>query len=48
MAKYQNGTPAEKDIDLKITVVDQNDCPPVIKVQQVGYVNESSAAGILQ
>lgn len=47
-AKYENGNNAESPIDLKITVVDENDCPPVIKVQQVGYVNESSAKGILQ
>lgn len=44
-ASYENGSPAEKDIDLRITVLDENDCPPVIKVQQVGSVNESSAAG---
>lgn len=47
MAKYADGTLAEKDIDLKITVVDENDCAPVIKLQQVGSVSESSAAGIL-
>ncbi|XP_051274366.1 desmoglein-2 [Dicentrarchus labrax] len=45
MAKYADGTEAEKDLDLKITVLDENDCPPVIKAQQVGFVNESSAAG---
>nr|XP_046264008.1 desmoglein-2-like [Scatophagus argus] len=45
VAKYADGSYAEKDIDLRITVVDENDCPPVIKVQQIGYVNESSAAG---
>lgn len=48
MAKFLDGTPAEMDIDLNITVVDVNDCPPVIKAQQVGFVNESSAAGILR
>lgn len=37
---------AESDIDLKITVDDENDCPPVIKVQQAGQVQESSSAGI--
>ncbi|XP_068426278.1 desmoglein-2-like protein [Clinocottus analis] len=47
IAKFADGTRAEKDIDLKITVLDVNDCPPVIKVQQVGSVNESSAAGTL-
>ncbi|XP_026169693.1 desmoglein-2-like [Mastacembelus armatus] len=45
VAKYQDGTKAEKDIDLKITVEDENDCPPVIKANQIGYVNESSASG---
>uniref|UniRef100_A0A3Q3FSP1 Desmoglein-2-like n=1 Tax=Labrus bergylta TaxID=56723 RepID=A0A3Q3FSP1_9LABR len=45
VAKYMDGTLAEKDIDLKITVVDENDCPPIIAAQQVGSVKESSAAG---
>lgn len=39
---------AENDIDLKITVDDENDCPPVVKVQQVGAVKESSEAGIAE
>ncbi|XP_070831279.1 desmoglein-2-like protein [Chaetodon trifascialis] len=45
VARYADGTYAERDIDLRIVVLDENDCPPVIKIQQVGYVNESSAAG---
>ncbi|KAM9844703.1 desmoglein-2-like protein [Aulostomus maculatus] len=45
IAKYVDGSYAEKDIDLKIKVLDENDCPPVIKVQQAGSVNESSKAG---
>ncbi|XP_072219200.1 desmoglein-2-like protein isoform X2 [Leuresthes tenuis] len=45
IAQFTNGTRAEKDIDLVIKVVDENDCPPVIKVEQVGYVSESSAEG---
>ncbi|CAJ1072357.1 desmoglein-2-like [Xyrichtys novacula] len=45
VAKYTDGTLAERDLDLKVTVVDENDCIPIIKVQQVGSVNESSAAG---
>lgn len=45
-AWYRDGTAAETNIDLKITVDDENDCPPVVKVQQVGAVKESSAAGI--
>ncbi|KAM9789977.1 desmoglein-2-like protein [Neosynchiropus ocellatus] len=44
-AKYVDGREAEKDIDLKITVVDENDNPPVIRVNQVGSVKESSPAG---
>lgn len=48
MAKFLDGTYAEKDIDLKIVVEDVNDCPPILKAQQVGYVNESSATGILR
>ncbi|XP_034411816.1 desmoglein-2-like [Cyclopterus lumpus] len=45
IAKFADGSRAEKDIDLDIIVLDVNDCPPVIKVQQVGSVSESSAAG---
>ncbi|XP_030608214.1 desmoglein-2-like [Archocentrus centrarchus] len=45
VARFTNGTQAEKYIDVNITVVDKNDNPPVIKMQQVGYVNESSATG---
>ncbi|XP_074545677.1 desmoglein-2-like protein [Halichoeres trimaculatus] len=45
VAKFTDGTLAEKDLDLKITVVDENDCTPVIKAEQVGSVSESSAAG---
>lgn len=48
MAKYTDGTNAESNIDLNIIVEDVNDCPPVIKAQQVGFVNESSAAGIFE
>ncbi|XP_040910699.1 desmoglein-2-like [Toxotes jaculatrix] len=45
LAKYTDGTNAENVLDLKIIVEDVNDCPPVVKAQQVGSVNESSAAG---
>lgn len=45
VAKFADGSLAEQDLDLLITVLDDNDCTPVIKVQQVGSVNESSAAG---
>ncbi|XP_061776265.1 desmoglein-2-like protein [Nerophis ophidion] len=45
MAKFLDGTTAEKDLDLRIIVIDENDCTPVIKAEQVGSVNESSAIG---
>lgn len=44
IAKYTNFALAEKNIVLNITVVDVNDCTPVIKMQQVGSVSEASAA----
>ncbi|XP_069013536.1 desmoglein-2-like protein [Embiotoca jacksoni] len=45
MAKFINQTDAEPVLDLKIVVEDENDCQPVIEMQQVGWVNESSATG---
>ncbi|XP_017278000.1 desmoglein-2 [Kryptolebias marmoratus] len=45
VAKFANGSRAEKDIALVIKVVDINDQPPVIKTQQVGQVTERSKAG---
>lgn len=48
MATFADGSYAERDIELRIVVLDENDCAPVIKMQQVGSVNESSAAGILR
>ncbi|KAF0046915.1 hypothetical protein F2P81_000548 [Scophthalmus maximus] len=45
VAKFSDGSYAEKDIDLKISVEDVNDCTPIITAHQVGSVNESSAAG---
>ncbi|TNN61085.1 Desmoglein-2 [Liparis tanakae] len=45
IATLADGTRAENDIDLNIIVLDVNDCSPVFKVQQVGSVSESSAAG---
>ncbi|XP_077580449.1 desmoglein-2-like protein [Stigmatopora nigra] len=45
VAKYEDGTRAEKDVDIRITVLDENDNAPVIKANQVGSVNESCAAG---
>lgn len=47
IAKFLNRTLAERDVYLNITVLDRNDNSPVIKEQQVGFVNESSAEGIL-
>ncbi|XP_008298599.1 desmoglein-2-like [Stegastes partitus] len=44
-ANYHDGSRAENDIELKITVLDENDNPPVIVAQQVGQVAECSAAG---
>ncbi|KAM9458364.1 desmoglein-2-like protein [Salvelinus alpinus] len=44
VATYNNGSKAEKDIDLRISVEDQNDCQPVFVFGQSGSVNESSAA----
>uniref|UniRef100_A0A8C7SLH4 Desmoglein 2 n=1 Tax=Oncorhynchus mykiss TaxID=8022 RepID=A0A8C7SLH4_ONCMY len=44
VAKYNNGSRAEKDIELNIFVEDQNDCPPVFVFGQSGSINESSAA----
>ncbi|XP_061588342.1 desmoglein-2-like protein [Cololabis saira] len=46
VAKFANSnTNAENDVDVRIKVLDVNDCAPVIISKQVGYVNESSAAG---
>uniref|UniRef100_A0A3P8YRA1 Cadherin domain-containing protein n=1 Tax=Esox lucius TaxID=8010 RepID=A0A3P8YRA1_ESOLU len=45
VAKYADGSYAEKNIELKIIVEDMNDCPPVFAVGQIGSVMESSAAG---
>ncbi|CAB1454888.1 unnamed protein product [Pleuronectes platessa] len=47
VAKFQNGDIAESDINITITVVDENDCSPVVKIGQVGSVNESCAAGTI-
>ncbi|XP_041849024.1 desmoglein-2-like isoform X2 [Melanotaenia boesemani] len=45
IAKFFNGSSAENDTDLVIKVEDENDCKPVIKIAQVGFVNESSSTG---
>ncbi|XP_035994117.1 desmoglein-2 [Fundulus heteroclitus] len=45
VAKFPDGTLAEKDIELVIWVLDINDCTPVIKAQQVGQVSEHSKPG---
>ncbi|XP_046884236.1 desmoglein-2-like isoform X2 [Hypomesus transpacificus] len=45
IAMYSNGKRAERDIELRIVVLDKNDCPPVFSMQQIGEVYEHSAAG---
>lgn len=45
MAKFLNGSRAEKDIPLTIEILDMNDNAPVIQTQQVGEVDECSSAG---
>ncbi|CAL8279843.1 unnamed protein product [Lota lota] len=47
IAKFSNGQYAEKDIELAIVVLDENDCSPVFQVNQIGSVNESSPAGTI-
>ncbi|XP_061150985.1 desmoglein-2-like protein isoform X1 [Syngnathus typhle] len=47
VAKYEDGSRAEKDVDIRITVVDENDNPPIIKIGQVGTVKESCVAGTI-
>ncbi|XP_037538123.1 desmoglein-2 [Nematolebias whitei] len=47
VAKFLNGSRAEKDIALTIEIVDMNDNAPVIQTQQVGEVDECSSAGTL-
>ncbi|XP_063075438.1 desmoglein-2-like protein [Engraulis encrasicolus] len=48
VAKFANGTRAEKDIELVIMVIDQNDCPPVFSFeegQSVAEIYELSEIG---
>uniref|UniRef100_A0A8C9VYY3 Desmoglein-2-like n=1 Tax=Scleropages formosus TaxID=113540 RepID=A0A8C9VYY3_SCLFO len=45
IAEFENGTKAEKDIDLRIFVDDENDCRPQFVIIPVGFVNESSPSG---
>ncbi|KAL0966166.1 hypothetical protein UPYG_G00291820 [Umbra pygmaea] len=47
VARYSNGSRAEKDVELGIIVLDQNDCTPVFTISQSGFINESSATGII-
>lgn len=46
VAKFLNGSYAEKDIDLRIVVLDENDCAPVFKTQMNGAVHELSSKGM--
>lgn len=48
MARFTDGSLAENYISLNVTVEDENDNTPIIQAQQIGYVNESSATGILR
>ncbi|KAL7880684.1 hypothetical protein SRHO_G00029380 [Serrasalmus rhombeus] len=43
VAKFRNGSRAEKDIDLRIEVVDENDNDPVFHIHPIGSVFELSA-----
>lgn len=45
VAKYKDGSHAEKKIDIRIKVVDVNDNPPVFGDIKPGSVKELSAAG---
>uniref|UniRef100_A0A8C1Y2J4 Cadherin domain-containing protein n=1 Tax=Cyprinus carpio TaxID=7962 RepID=A0A8C1Y2J4_CYPCA len=45
VASYLNGSRAEKDIDLRIVVEDENDCPPVFNLT-IGAVFELSERGM--
>jgi hypothetical protein len=44
-AKFTNGNEAEKNIDLRIQVVDQNDNPPIFGDINPGEVYELSPKG---
>ena len=45
MATWRNGTKAEHKIDLRIVVLDVNDCSPTFPETQVGSVYELSKPG---
>uniref|UniRef100_A0A8C2I1C4 Cadherin domain-containing protein n=1 Tax=Cyprinus carpio TaxID=7962 RepID=A0A8C2I1C4_CYPCA len=45
VASYLNGSRAEKDIDLRIVVEDENDCPPVFNLT-IGAIFELSERGM--
>ncbi len=44
VATFRDGSKAEKDIDLRIKVEDENDCPPVFNLTTAA-VYEKSAIG---
>ncbi|NP_001410785.1 desmoglein-2-like protein precursor [Danio rerio] len=46
VAKFLNGSNAEKDVDLRVVVLDENDCPPVFNLT-IGAVSELSARDTL-
>ncbi|XP_015209375.2 desmoglein-2.1-like [Lepisosteus oculatus] len=45
IAKDMSGNEVEKDIELRISVEDKNDCPPVFKMNQIGEIYELSPKG---
>uniref|UniRef100_A0AAY4CVP4 Cadherin domain-containing protein n=1 Tax=Denticeps clupeoides TaxID=299321 RepID=A0AAY4CVP4_9TELE len=45
IARFHNGSRAEKDVPLVIMVLDENDCSPVFSVETFGSVSEASAVG---
>ncbi|KAJ8279866.1 hypothetical protein COCON_G00069320 [Conger conger] len=45
VARYANGDYAEKDIELRVKVVDHNDCSPVFEAIPNGEVDELSPGG---
>lgn len=44
VAKYTNGTPAEPDIPLTVTILDMNDNPPYFELHS-GNITEGSKEG---
>ncbi|KAG5841885.1 hypothetical protein ANANG_G00171770 [Anguilla anguilla] len=47
MAKFDNGSQAERNIDLRVIVEDENDNDPVFSIVKAGNVSELSQSGTL-